>query len=262
MGQHLKNKEIYDYLIGNRDFDKGIAILSKYEKRKNFINIMQRKKGNAWANRKLHYTLWKHSTLPHEVLSKKQELEAFGGKPITLRVKQKEQKPKRKIDIKVDGKPKQAKPKNSNIDKIKEEMVNLTDKRSALQKQLRELGDGNDKHSVSQRAILGEGISKLSERIDILFIAKENYFQKGVEPNMEELFPTEKKPSIPELMKREKNIISSLTKDRNKLLYQSQSKQEEANPMPNGPKRDKIVQRVKEKEDELADIRKILKDAV
>lgn len=254
MGQHLKNKEIHDYLIGNRDFDIGIAILSKYEKRKNFINILQRKKGNTWAIRKLHYTLWKHSTLPHEVLSQKQKVNVFEKEPITISVKSNKQTPSSK------EKPQPL--ENPNIKKIKEEMVKLVDKRSSLQKQLRELGDNNDDRSVSQRAILGEDISKISARIDMLFITKENYFQKKIEPNMETIFPIKKKDGIPQLMKREKNLTSSLSRDKNKLLYQSQSKQDKENPMPKGPKRDKIVQRVKEKEDELATIRKILKDAV
>ena len=60
-------------------------------------------------------------------------------------------------------------------------------------------------------------------------------------------------------MKKERNLISSLTKDNNKLLYQSQKKEKKENPMAKGPKREKVVKRIAQKEKELKIIRDILK---
>ncbi|MGV8828242.1 MAG: hypothetical protein ACWA6U_07960 [Breznakibacter sp.] len=161
--------------------------------------------------------------------------------------------------------------------RIKEELPILFNQRAELQKELVELGDGNEEETVEMAAQLGEIIAVLATRHQLLHEAKELYFESNgnIIPNEEELFPEGaplgggEKPKVNvlesgdpvEIMKRRDNLISSLTKDRNLLQYQSKSaRDKEENPMPQGPERDKIEARIKEKEEEMEAINQYLAD--
>lgn len=155
------------------------------------------------------------------------------------------------------------------IIRIKEVLPLMMNEREALQKALVELGEANDEETKARAKELGESIDALAVRYELLHQAKEAYFNSEgeLEPNEEELFPgeeTEEGNQEPIVVKYDwdgdqvaavkckKNLESSLTKDRNRLKYQSPSaKDKPENPMPEGEERDKIVARIAAKEAEL-----------
>ncbi len=180
------------------------------------------------------------------------------------------------------------------IDRIKEEVKKLYEQRALVQKALVDLGDANDEETKAKAIELGDLANKLGVRHQELEEAKELFFKEKVIPNEEELFPEEtnedenegddpdtsgetsdqtkgdQKPKVIEItykwagdpakaMQRKGNLISSLTKDRNKLKYQSDKKLDAENPMPEGDKRNEVLERIQNKEKEMAAIAEFLK---
>jgi len=120
--------------------------------------------------------------------------------------------------------------------------------------------EGNDEDSVKKRKQFSDALEILSDRIGILHAAKEAYYTNKVLPDMNLIFPAEpaadksdeqgelKLPSTPEgLNKMKINLQNSLSKDRNWLDFQSETKQEAISPMPDGPKKIKIEKRMEKK---------------
>jgi len=159
---------------------------------------------------------------------------------------------------------------------IKEVLPGIFNERAELQKQLIELGEANDDVTKAKALELGGQIDELAVRYQLLFEAKELFFNEGIEPSEEELFPepedttdlTARDATDPfgivgkdpiELMKRKSNLESSLAKDRNLLKYQSKTALEAENLMPDGAEKDKVSVRVLSKEQELAAINAFLK---
>ena len=86
---------------------------------------------------------------------------------------------------------------------------------------------------------------------------KEAYYNDKVIPNINELFakpapvPEHTEEELPatitELKELKKSIQRSLSKDKNLLEFQSETKQKKANPMPESPKRKGIEKRIDKK---------------
>lgn len=127
--------------------------------------------------------------------------------------------------------------------------------RSQLHEQMANMPEDNQADTVKKRKNLSDSIAQLSPRIDLLFQAKEDFYLKSLKPNMEVLFPTApiadstpKETPLPdsalELKKLKKNLQSANTKDQNMLQYQDEKKADKPTPMPSGPKRLKLEQRI------------------
>ena len=147
------------------------------------------------------------------------------------------------------------------VRRIIHEFNELYIKRAKLHKKMGDVPEANTEDNIEQRKIFSDEIHSLSERMDILHNAKMEYLKNDILPDENKLFgkgSEEKKNNDSadgaELMKRKKNLESSLAKDRNMLLYQDKTKKKEENPMPDGPKKEKIVLRVEKKEKELEEI--------
>lgn len=305
-----KEKEIYIYLLGDRNFEEGIRILSKYEKRKNFLRNMMRKTSSKYNDAKLHYSLFRMTTLPKSVLYEKKPIEVVQvGEPskegtdipgtdeetnsgsgsseddTTEGSGSGESKPSEETESgsgtsendtnegsgSGESKPSEETESSSGaannfpplIVKMKKEIEQLSIKRSRLKSDLNKVGDENTTEQTALRKSYGDQIAQLSERLDFIAPRKEDFFKKGILPNEDEIYP---KPASEEeltgikLVKRERALVSSLTKDRNKLKYQQQTKADKENPMPKGPKRQKVEIRTKEKEIELESIRKKIEE--
>lgn len=158
------------------------------------------------------------------------------------------------------------------IDKIKDEIARLTNDQAELQKELSALGDDNDEQTKDRAVELGKAIDVTAYRLDDLHKAKEKYFEEGVIPSEENLFPDQKsgndqddpfgisKMKPADLMKRRSNLVSSITKDQNRLKYQADKKQDKENPMPEGEKRQKTEERLAKKNEELKAIDEFLNE--
>lgn len=151
--------------------------------------------------------------------------------------------------------------------KIKKELSELYKRQSILQKKLVDLGDSNSEESKLKAVELGKEIDAIAFRYDELAKAKEEFFEKGTIPDEKKLYPEQKDDpfglqsmSAADLMRRRGNLVSSITKDQNKLKYQSDTKLEKENPMPEGDKRKKIEERLKKKNEELKAIDDFLKE--
>lgn len=134
--------------------------------------------------------------------------------------------------------------------------------RARLARQRYELGESNDEQSVEKRKTLGESIDRLTNYMDILIAMREKYEKDGVLPDMdtlnnapsaaEEKEEDEKQKksvdykSMPtdKLKTRRKSLTNQITRKENMLLYQSETKQEEENPLPDSPKRVKLEKQI------------------
>lgn len=146
------------------------------------------------------------------------------------------------------------------IKRIALDYSGLSGNRASLHARMASI-EGNDKDSVETRKELSDEIATLSARIDLLYKAKEDFYNLQILPSADELYPPElpaadKKtkavvlPGTPDELKEfKKKLQVSLCKDRNQLEFQAETKQEQPSPMPQGPKRLKIEKRIANKEE-------------
>ena len=134
--------------------------------------------------------------------------------------------------------------------------------RARLARQRYELGESNDEQSVEKRKTLGESIDRLTNYMDILIAMREKYEKDGVLPDMDTLnnAPSAaevkeedekqeksvdyKSMSTDKLKTRRKSLTNQITRKENMLLYQSETKQDEENPLPDSPKRVKLEKQI------------------
>lgn len=134
--------------------------------------------------------------------------------------------------------------------------------RARLARQRYELGESNDEQSVEKRKTLGESIDRLTNYMDILIAMREKYEKDGVLPDMDtlnnapsaaEVKEADEKPgksvdyksmSTDKLKTRRKSLTNQITRKENMLLYQSETKQDEENPLPDSPKRVKLEKQI------------------
>ncbi len=147
------------------------------------------------------------------------------------------------------------------IEKILKEHSRLQGVRSGYHGQMGEVPEDNTPESISRRKELSDLMANCSAQIEKLYAAKEAYFTTGTMPDMEVLFPAEaakkelKLPDDPEsLAKMKKNLQTSICKDQNQLEYQSDSKKDAPDPMPEGAQRIKLVKRIQAKQETIGEI--------
>lgn len=160
--------------------------------------------------------------------------------------------------------------------------------REILHRELRGVGEGNDSQSMERRRSLSDRINVLSEYMDRIYPIREACLHGGEVPSDEEMnkigpperqapSATPQSPSPPlmaaslrikdedfdamavaELRKRKHSVRTTITKKRNLLLYQSESKAPTENPLPSCPRRTKIETQLRSLEDKLYKIEKAL----
>lgn len=142
------------------------------------------------------------------------------------------------------------------VQRVIKEHSDLFNLRAQLHEQMTELPEDNSQETVKKRKNLSDSIAQLSPRIDLMFAAKESFYTEGKLPDMKILFPEPPAdnpgasllPSDPaELKKLKKNLQSANTKDQNMLEFQDAKKGDKPNPMPAGPKRQKLEFRIKDR---------------
>ncbi len=135
--------------------------------------------------------------------------------------------------------------------------------RAKLARQRNEIGENNDEESVAKRKEIGEQMESLTDYMDALAPLKEAYDRDGKVPDKTEfesiaLSVQQKQSAEPQskaetdykamdteaLRKRRKSLTNQITRKENQLNYQSDSKQQTENPMPDSPKRVKLTNQV------------------
>ena len=136
--------------------------------------------------------------------------------------------------------------------------------RAKLARQRTEIGENNDDESVARRKQIGEQMDQLTSYMDALAPLKEAYDSNGSVPSREDydkiaagVMQTEAKPvkadntsvdyksmDTDSLRKRRKSLTNQITRKENQLLYQSDSKQAVEKPLPDSPKRVKLLKQV------------------
>lgn len=138
------------------------------------------------------------------------------------------------------------------IRRVITEYAELFQERSKTHTIMTEMPPGNSMALKAKRAELFNIIKALSDRLEYLYGVQQQ-FEKNMEvPSAEIIWPKPKKQEAPELpgdveslKKMKKNLQSANTKDQNMLDFQSEKKGNAKKPMPAGPKRMKIENRIK-----------------
>lgn len=151
------------------------------------------------------------------------------------------------------------------IKNIISELSSVFKQRGIFHNKLSETGEGNTSDQKTERVKLLAIVKACSDRITVLSEAYNKFTADGTMPDKEILqnvFDPEKvvfEQPVPEpedtnefktadtledLKKQQDNWRIKIYKTENKLLYQSEKKQQEQNPMPEGPKRIKQEKRI------------------
>ncbi len=145
------------------------------------------------------------------------------------------------------------------IEKIIREHTMLVNLRSQMGDERHALGSKNDAATMKKRKMLSGSINQQSERIEMLYRAKEDYYEKGITPDMDMLFSSQKVEEKPDVNKKNNKTINALrasqARDQNMLDYQTVGKQPQPNPMPDGPKRRTIIARMKKRLKEIENLK-------
>lgn len=152
------------------------------------------------------------------------------------------------------------------INRIIAESSRLYNERAMLKKQQNAILDENTPENVSRRKTLIGQIDDISVRLEVLHQAKAAYLEGGQMPEEKALFPAgpvemAEDDDPARLLQKRNNLRSQVTRARNMLEYQTQSKGKTLNPMPKCPKRTDLEKRIKAKEKEIAELEVKLKDA-
>jgi hypothetical protein len=150
------------------------------------------------------------------------------------------------------------------VNRLVKEYSSLYMERSKKHTSLSKLGENNDQASIDARKPIIDEIKSLSDRMEFLFSTFVDFETNGNDVDPAQLWPENSDgdsskvgaQSIEDLKTLKKNLQSSLTKDRNMLLYsiKTQPKDGKEKPMPAGPKRTILEKRIIKKEQEVADI--------
>ena len=150
------------------------------------------------------------------------------------------------------------------IQRVILETASLFQKRRALHLQMCHLPENNSTSVILLRADLFASIKSISERLKVLYDARQSFTEKNIIPDERELFES---VAIPEknlkskvqkldaistlgasdLKKMKKNLQTLNSKDQSMLDFQSPNHTGQKMPLQNGPKRSKLETRISER---------------
>lgn len=148
-----------------------------------------------------------------------------------------------------------------NISSVIRNYAEAYKKRDILHKQLGEMPEDNEEKTMSARTALIEEIASLSEQMDKLYPLYAQYIAEGSDITDEAMKSLEEHPasdkadnpegqsvystmSKEELQKARKSVATKISRSRNMLEYQQETKAEVSNPMPDCPKRVKYETKI------------------
>jgi len=150
------------------------------------------------------------------------------------------------------------------IQRVILETASLFQKRRSLHLQMCELPDTNTPVVVKKRAEFFDAIKSISERLKVLYDARQNFIQKNILPDERQLFESVAVPhnnlkskfqkldaistlDAADLKKMKKNLQTLNSKDQSMLDFQSPNHTGQKMPLPNGPKRSKLETRISDR---------------
>jgi len=146
------------------------------------------------------------------------------------------------------------------VEKVKSEYSRLYNLRAQQHGLMTDVTPDNAPANVKKRKVLSDSIAEISQRLELLYAAKELYFENGTIPDIDALFGEVKKTEqavdelpndIAKLKAMKKSLQINIHKAKNKLEYQEETKQKRSNPMPEGPKRLDLEKTIEEREKEI-----------
>jgi len=150
------------------------------------------------------------------------------------------------------------------IQRVILETANLFQKRRALHLQMCQLPENNSTSVILLRADLFASIKSISERLKVLYDARQSFTEKNIIPDERVLFESNTVPEnnlknkiqkldaistldAADLKRMKKNLQTLNSKDQSMLDFQSPNHTGQKMPLPNGPKRSKLEMRIHER---------------
>lgn len=244
-------EEIKAWLAGERDYSAGVALLQRYGKNKILAAGLAKfgKERIEQNHKKLAYELGKLAGSKELVVGSRQQPGTRNHKP----------EPGIRINDdfipNVNSKPIDQYPPI--IRRVKYEYAELFKKRSISHRKMAEIPEENSEANKQARAAHLAETKAISKRLELLYQHLQAHEVTGAIPDENELWPKQNDPQPPDdniarLRTVKKNLQTSNGKDRNLLEYQQEKKGKKPAPMPDGPKRKKIEERIKEREKQIA----------
>jgi hypothetical protein len=261
-----------------REYQKGVALLARFCRNKVLINTLMRKT-ERYGRGKLEYQLPKAVKLNFRKMPELPELPEL---PIDIESSDAKELPKvnegkvsgdgivedsvenivvviplsgkTKIPI-ISDKPLGQYPKV--IRRLKYEYSELYKARGINHKNMTAVPELNTPDNNKLRSGYLQQMKDISLRMDFLYMHIKEYEDKNIIPAENIIWPvvvTEPEPeleSVKQLTHKRSLLLNGNYKDNNQLRFQQIKKADKDNPMPDGPKKEKIKLRVKKRESEI-----------
>jgi hypothetical protein len=245
----------------DRIYSAGIALLAQFGKNKILINSLSRKH-ERFGRGKLEYVLPKSVGLDYKNMPDLPDelIDSDPGKdPLENEDPKSEANPLLPAPIThvplVSGKPIDEYP--SVIRRIKYEYSELYRKRGVFHQSMGKIPEPNTPGNTKERKMQFDQLKEISARMDFLYTFILDYENNTVIPAENIIWPVAQTEPVPEpesvkqLTHKRSLLLNGNYKDNNQLLFQQIKKADKANPMPDGPKKEKIKLRVKKRESEI-----------
>ncbi len=241
-----KNEEISQWIECGAPYDEGVALFARHARNKTLLRVLPGR-SSRYAD-KLEYELRKLAGLPQPV-KKLVPSSLPAPDPHSFHFAELEEGLPGKEDEEAGETP-------ESIQKLRDEFTRCYNQRSILHKELRQIEGGNSAKIVARRKILVDQIRGLSLRLDELLPVYEAWKYEGTVPEGEIQpmnFALQEDPK--ELKKKIDNLKKTISKDKLFLEYQAVKKLASPNPLPHGPRRHELEERIKAKQVEMDELK-------
>lgn len=228
-----------------RNYAKGLQILQKSGFKPSVAALLARNGEKEWTREKLKYSLRQMLQVyynPDDPRFDDEDVDALNDEHKEL------------VDLPNPEEDTQSKtPKPTEVEKLMEHYADYHKQRDIANRERAELPETNDDEVTAKRKELSEKMEGLTAKMEALWALRKRYDEDGTIPTFDEIekacaetVTVKKEEEKPEdltalddaTLKRQRSSTKTmLTKKQNMLLYQTQSKQEKPNPMPDCPKR-------------------------
>ena len=258
MNSNEIQQEVLNWIAEGCDWDKGVMLYSVYGKNQALLKNIAGKK--ATQSGKLAYELCKSVKLDYHQLKSENKIPVITVTlPSTRFAAQGAGSSINRVTV---PEPVEGMPETIETQRIEEypaiirrviaEYAETFQERSKTHRIMTEMPEGNSQALKTKREQLFGIVKSLSERLQLLYDTQEVYKSTGFVPDESEIWPTPKEKAktelpddVEQLRKMKKNQQSANTKDQSLLDYQSEKQGTVKKPMPNGPKRMKLENRIK-----------------
>lgn len=245
--------QVLNWMKSGCNYDEGARLYQRIGRNESLKKLFPGKR-HRYA-RKLMYELCKSAGIDWTKLDGDEPVKGPGEKLAVVSAgQQKTELPAAETELPttIGGYPRQVR-------RVMLEYAELFQERSKTHRLMVGMGDSNAEAVKKKRKELFDLVKAYSVRLEQLYAARQAYEKNGELPNEEKLWPKPKaQPTLPddadELKKMKKNLQTSNAKDQILLDYQTKTKQAKTNPMPTGPKRMKLENRIKARSKKIEEI--------